>query len=177
MVDRVFINGGFTAIPNEILRNPDLSLDAKGMLALVASHAGDWEFRRSDMMRKANVKKDKYYRIINELKDNGYLFISPRDSANGRFCGSDWTLNFAPCPSKPDAVPCPSKPDVIGPSKPDAIGPSKPDNKKNKRIKKETLGGVPEFRRLPRSDDEKKRADELVSSFRARVGSGGKSFG
>lgn len=32
-------------------------------------------------------------------------------------------------------------------------------------------------RPVVRPDDEKKRADELVSSFRARVGSGGKSFG
>ena len=119
MSERVKISGGFTAIPNSLLRSSDLGLEHKGMLGLIASHAGDWEFRQSDMLKKSSCSKDKYYRIINDLKSSGYLQIVPRDKVNGRYSGSDWVLHFNPSPENQEAAPCPDFQDQPRPENPD----------------------------------------------------------
>lgn len=106
MKDRVKIKNGFTALPNSLLRSGALSVGAKGMLAIIASHSDDWDFRRDDMMKKSGCKRHSYYKLLNELKDGGYLDIVPRDSVNGRFSGSDWYLDFEPCVEIQHTEPC-----------------------------------------------------------------------
>lgn len=136
MNERVRITGGFTAIPNAVLRSCDLSLECKGMLSLIASHAGNWQFRRDDMLKKSGCSKNKYYRIINDLKASGYLEVVPLDTSNGRFSGSEWILHFEPRPQNSDTEPCPQIGDLPRPQKPDTEkGDTKKNNpKKNKRI-------------------------------------------
>ena len=116
MADRVRVKGGFATIPNSLARNPSLSLEARGMLVLIASHSDGWDFKQADMMKKSACGEAKYYRVIGELKSAGYLQVVPRDKANGRFSGSDWTVSFEPHLDKPGAgnqgSPYPENPDA-----------------------------------------------------------------
>lgn len=140
MSDRVKIKGGFTAMPNELLRSSDLKLEDKGMLGLIASHSAEWEFRREDMLEKCGCSKNRYYAILDRLKAAGYLEIVPRDKDNGRFSGSDWILNFEPCPQNSDTAPCPQKGDVPRPQKRDVPRHQKGDDKNTKiKITKECV--------------------------------------
>ncbi len=101
-------------LPNDIGRNPSLSLEARGFLVVIASMSSDWTFYRQEMMRIAGVGKDKYYKIINELKAANILHIDDGRGSDGTFSGRTWHVNFDPCPENTDTVdPCPDLPCTV----------------------------------------------------------------
>lgn len=116
--ERVQLSRNFTTIPNRILRDESISLEARGMLSLICSMSADWTFYRKEMMRLSGVGKGKYYKIINELKAAGILHIDDNRGDNGTFGGKIWSINLEPCTEKRDMdapctdLPCPDMTDV-----------------------------------------------------------------
>lgn len=87
---------GYTAIPNHIHADDRLSLEARGFLALIMSMKEGWVFRRSNLMKTANIGRDKYRRIIRELQDAGYLEIRNTHKGDGTFGGTEWIITDDP---------------------------------------------------------------------------------
>jgi DnaD/phage-associated family protein len=72
-----FINarrGGFTTIINSMLDDPDLSLQAKGLLSIFLSNSNDWEIHMKEIIKRSKNGRDAHYKAINELIENGYFF-------------------------------------------------------------------------------------------------------
>jgi hypothetical protein len=63
----------FTQVPNAWLRDPNLSLGAKGLLAQLLSHAPGWEVSQESLARANKTGKDAIRTIIGELLSAGYL--------------------------------------------------------------------------------------------------------
>lgn len=113
--DRIKMEANFTTLPNEILRMESLSIEARGMLALIASMASDWVFYRAQMMKLTGCGTKKYYRILDELKAAGILHIEEGRGDGGTFSGRTWHINLSPCSQKEDTVeaPCTPKPYTV----------------------------------------------------------------
>jgi hypothetical protein len=68
----------FTQVPNAWLRDPNLSLGAKGLLAQLLSHAPGWEVSQESLARANKVGKDAIRTLIGELLSEGYLTRSEK---------------------------------------------------------------------------------------------------
>lgn len=86
----------YAAIPNSAMRDEALSIEARGMLALLMTYADDWVFNRSHLMKMAGIGRDKFQRIMAELKDAGYVEREAVRVEGGRVSGSTWLINDAP---------------------------------------------------------------------------------
>lgn len=83
---------GYAAIPNAALADMRLSVEARGLLALMMSMGDGWVYRASNLQKVCCVGADKYQRMIRELKDANYLVISPKRGEDGRMEGYDYDL-------------------------------------------------------------------------------------
>lgn len=69
--------GGWTAMPNEILRDRSLSMEARGLMGYLASHSTEFKISMESLRLQAGVGRDKLYRMIRELEAAGYLKREP----------------------------------------------------------------------------------------------------
>jgi hypothetical protein len=93
-------------------QNRNLSFEARGMLSYILSKPITWTVQPKDLQQKG-CGRDKVYRILNELEENGYIkreFL--RES--GTVKGIDYTVYEEPFPEKADtALADTEKPDLI----------------------------------------------------------------
>jgi hypothetical protein len=104
-------NDNYSTISNAVLRDSNLSLKAKGFMAMVFALPEDWDFSVNGMCKILKEKKSAIYSTIAELKNAGYCVVSQERMENGRF--SDNIYNFyekpfiykenSPLPDFPDS--------------------------------------------------------------------------
>ena len=87
-VFRVERNMGYTVMSNHHLRNKELSLKAKGLLAHINRE-------KIDAIREA----------VKELEKAGYIRRSRERDSKGRLRGADYVIYEQPQPSEEEAVP------------------------------------------------------------------------
>jgi hypothetical protein len=83
----------YAAIPNEAMRDETISIEARGMLALMMGMGCNWIFRSKDLMKRCGVGREKYQRMVRELKDAGYLEVRPKNAERGLLDGFDYVLH------------------------------------------------------------------------------------
>lgn len=82
----------YAAIPNAAMRDSDMSIEARGLLALLMTYSDEWVFRRDHLMAVSGMKKDKFTRVMSELVEAGYVErIVDQDEA-GRMLGRTWLI-------------------------------------------------------------------------------------
>jgi hypothetical protein len=83
----------FTQVPNALLADPDLSLKAKGLYALMYSKPDGWQFYESALVRESKDGKDSVGSGLDELVSAGWLLRSGgRADDTGRFTAYDYEL-------------------------------------------------------------------------------------
>ncbi|WP_162685478.1 hypothetical protein [Roseovarius amoyensis] len=90
---RVRRNSHFTAVPNAAMRDESISIEARGLLALMMGMGSSWVYRGGDLMKRCGVGRDKYQRMVRELKDAGYLEVVPKQVDGGKLDGYDYVLH------------------------------------------------------------------------------------
>lgn len=76
---------GYTIIRNDVLRDPELTFRARGVLAYILSHSDNW---RTDAESIAKVSKEGRQAIqtaLKELREAGYIEYRKSQDANGRW--------------------------------------------------------------------------------------------
>lgn len=162
----------FTQIPNSWLRDENLSLKAKGLLAQLLSHQVGWSMTIATLAKTNHCGRDMITSAIQELETFGYLKRMQQKDEKGRFGEMLW---FTTSPDDP----------VTGFPTSDSPTPGNPTLKKTKEKKtkeKNTNGDVfDQFWSLyPRKAgkasarkafsqlDEEKRADAMIGVLRLR---------
>ena len=97
------IKDNFTIIPNDIIRNKNLSDRARFLFCYMASMPDEWKFYQGVMAKELGYTKDTLRKYIEELLQTGYLNREQRRET-GKFDSYDYTLNFSPCMEKADTV-------------------------------------------------------------------------
>jgi hypothetical protein len=85
MIIRREHNGNFTILPNNIVNDQRLSIEAIGVLAYLLSRPPNWKIRHAQLRKAYRVGRQKLQRIIRELIQAGYLDRDddqPRDRHN-----------------------------------------------------------------------------------------------
>lgn len=89
-------NKDYTVVSNVFLRDKNLSLKAKGFLAVVMGLPDDWEFTINGICEILKDGKTSIYSTINELKDNGYCKVEICRNEKGVILGNDYSFFETP---------------------------------------------------------------------------------
>lgn len=84
---------GWTAIPNIVLCDSNISLKAKGLWAYIHSKTKSWEFATHRIQNQTKERKGSIHKGLKELRENGYLRYEIRRGKDGRANGSYYILN------------------------------------------------------------------------------------
>lgn len=64
---------GYTIIPNSIIKNEFLSIEAKGVLIYMISCPPNWIFNLKTLCRDLNERRTKIEHCLNQLIENGFI--------------------------------------------------------------------------------------------------------
>lgn len=82
----------YTTISNMFLRDENLSLKAKGFLAMVMALPDGWDFSINGIVTIVKEGKTAIYSAIKELKDNGYCKVETIRDEKGKVLGNDYSF-------------------------------------------------------------------------------------
>lgn len=82
----------FTQIPNEWLRDPKLSLKARGLLALMMSHDEGWSITYKALVATNPEGQAALVAAVDELKRERYLVVNKQRGYGGKITGWTWEL-------------------------------------------------------------------------------------
>ena len=83
---------GFIVLYREAAQDVRLTLEARGLLALMVSLPENWEYTVSGLAVKAGCGKDKVRRLLKELQAVGYLVREQSHDRGGKFAGNVYIL-------------------------------------------------------------------------------------
>lgn len=63
---------GYTTVENEILDDSKVSLEGKGLIAILLSNTDDWEIVMSEIISRSKNGRDAHYNVIRHLIEHGY---------------------------------------------------------------------------------------------------------
>lgn len=89
-------NRDFTTISNVFLRDKNLSIKAKGFLAVVMSLPEDWDFTINGICAVLKEGRTAIYSAISELKANGYCKVDLCQNEKGIITGNDYFFSEMP---------------------------------------------------------------------------------
>lgn len=76
----------FTQIANSALRDRRLSFKARGLLAMVLSHVGEWDATRTWLVSQSDVDgRHTIQSALNELTHLGYRVVTKEHDDRGQF--------------------------------------------------------------------------------------------
>ena len=96
MAVNVHYNEGYTTMCNHHLRDVSLSWQAKGMLSFMFSNREDFKYSINGLVKCASNGDTSVRSILNELKEKGYLIVTPIKGSNGRI--ECWDYDFFETP-------------------------------------------------------------------------------
>ncbi|WP_170759958.1 hypothetical protein [Ruegeria lacuscaerulensis] len=91
----------YAAIPNAALRDEDISIEARGLLALLMTYSDDWEFNKTHLRNVTGMGRDKFEKAMGELRAVGYVVLVQNRLENGQLVGSTWVIRDDRTPENP----------------------------------------------------------------------------
>lgn len=83
---------GFIVLYREAAQDDRLSLESRGLFAMMMSLPENWDYSVSGLAVKAGCGKDKIRRLLGELQDVGYLIREQSHDSGGKFAGNIYVL-------------------------------------------------------------------------------------
>lgn len=109
--------GGYTVLPNQVLRDNALTLQAKGLFCMMASFPENWDFTVKGLATVAGCGREKISAALKNLEAAGYLLREQGHSDTGQFSANLFVLydeKIAPLPGFPSTgKPLPGNPPQI----------------------------------------------------------------
>ena len=148
MADMIQIqrSGGYTVLPNGILRDTGLSLKTKGLFAIILSLPEGWDYSVAGLATVAGCGRDAIRGALKEMEAAGYLTRQRAHGEGGKFTGVVYTIRDTaePLSGKPtmdDPAPLSGKPTTDNPTseKPSSENPTQ----LNKDLSSKDLNNTP----------------------------------
>lgn len=104
---RTVLESDFVILPNALLRDKSLSIEARGMLAMILTNRSDWMVNRGWLEEQTGLSEYRVRRALVDLEAAGYAVFKRNRDAFNRFAGQVWTFYAIPQPkdlrSNPDS--------------------------------------------------------------------------
>lgn len=120
----------FAIIPNAVAEDTRLSFEARGVLVYLLAKPHNWRVIIGDIQKAGKIGRDKVYRILNELKDAGYVEVKILRE-NNRVVQYDYEVHDLGIPAQLPLPAVPPHPDLFPEIKePAKLLPEKADTEK-----------------------------------------------
>ena len=149
---------GFVVLFRSVAQDDRLSLEARGLFALMVSLPENWSYTVAGLAKKAGCGREKARRLLQELQTVGYLVREQSHDGGGKFSGAVYVLqDEAPLPENPsngeaENAPLPEKPTTDEPSTAEPSTGIAPE--KNKELK------TPEEKEPPKAPQRGRRGSK-----------------
>lgn len=90
------VRSNFTTLPNELIRDPQISWKALGILVFVLSLPDNFRLRLSHLSKQKTSGRDATRTGIKELQVAGYLCIQRERGERGKFSHTTWLVSDQP---------------------------------------------------------------------------------
>ena len=107
---------GFVVLYRSAAQDARLSLEARGLLVMMASLPDNWSYSETGLASKAGCGRQKVNRILRELIDAGYLLREQRHGEHGKFASCTYVLQEEAPYGKTKKEPLYEKPSTAQPS-------------------------------------------------------------
>lgn len=107
---------GFVVLYRSAAQDARLSLEARGLLVMMASLPDNWSYSETGLASKAGCGRQKVNRILRELIDAGYLLREQRHGEHGKFASCTYVLQEEAPDGKAKKEPLYEKPSTAQPS-------------------------------------------------------------
>lgn len=94
----------YTMIANDILRRPDVSMNAMGIYCFMRSHREGWEISTKNIARERGLSESTVKRAVRELESIGYLERLQGRADNGKFGEVEYVVMAEPSVPYEDTV-------------------------------------------------------------------------
>ena len=120
-VIRVRRSGGYTVLPNGILRDTGLSLKTKGLFAIILSLPETWDYSVAGLATVAGCGRDAIRSALGEMETAGYLRRTRSHGEDGKFAGVIYDIRdvaepLSENPTMEDDTPLSGKPTSAEPT-------------------------------------------------------------
>ena len=109
-MNREQMQGGYTVLPNQILRTREMSYKARYLLAQMLSMSEAWQYTVAGMAKVCGMGRDAVRTAMVELETLGYLARS-QSRANGRFSHNVYIIREVPV--EVESTPVEAEPQVV----------------------------------------------------------------
>ena len=109
-MNREQMQGGYTVLPNQILRTREMSYKARYLLAQMLSMSEAWQYTVAGMAKVCGMGRDAVRTAMVELETLGYLARS-QSCANGRFSHNVYIIREVPV--EVESAPAEAEPQVV----------------------------------------------------------------
>lgn len=92
-------------VNRQLLRRHDVSLRAKGFIALLMSHASGYKMSMRSLIQQSSDGRDATYAALKEAKRLGYVDVRRVRDSTGRFTRVVWTVHWKPTGADPSVSP------------------------------------------------------------------------
>lgn len=96
MIERAEHSDGFTVINNDVLRDMELSDDARALFVYMLTMSDDWNFSVEGLAYLTQRSPRKIAKLVTELKRRGYIEQKTRTDEHGRFLPAEWVIHEEP---------------------------------------------------------------------------------
>lgn len=104
MIIRRHLTASYTAIPNEVITNTNLTIEARWLLVYLLSKPHSWIVRIEDIRRVGGIGRDKGYSLLKELVDAGYVQKHETRTEDGQYGAVEYLVYDEPFPENPNPV-------------------------------------------------------------------------
>lgn len=94
------IEDHYSQIPNDLARNPDISLAAKGLYVYLSSHREGWSMSTERVGEALGVHRNTIAKYVKELEKSGYLKKDLVKDELGKYEGIEYTIHSMPLHKK-----------------------------------------------------------------------------
>ena len=92
MVHREEHNEGYTIVDNAVLKNVNLSWEARGFFVFLLSLPDNWEFSIRGLVAMTGSSESVIRRLLKELQIEGYIALKKHTDKNGRITKWTWDI-------------------------------------------------------------------------------------
>lgn len=82
----------YAAIPNAAMRDTRISIEARGLLALLMTYSDDWTFVVDHLQQVTGCGRDKMRGMLKELAAAGYVVREVLRGKGGHVAGTEWMI-------------------------------------------------------------------------------------
>lgn len=86
--------GNYTIIPNGLIQDPNLSLKAKGLYALLASKPDKWEYHETALIKESRDSRDAFRGGVRELVEAGWIEKRQSKDGGGKYAVQEWFVHI-----------------------------------------------------------------------------------